>query len=198
MQLPYKLCPVSRLRQRDSLPEKIHHSHDKEADESLSWGTLHCFPGNSFWRYPTPDTVQILFVPPTQLLRFLKVNFIQLGREHQAAKLCNMHHLPKNSSEKLKLKRFMLNSDLTFYHKENIILSGVIDFFCLKTEQFFEASMLCGIVNEMRSLSSSSYCSSDVKVDSWSWELLPSEQPFCKLIISIPALGNNPLHDNMK
>lgn len=104
-----------------------------------------------------------------------------------------MHHLPKSSAEKLKLKRFILNGDLTFYDEENIILSGVINSFCLKTEQFFEASMLCGIINEMRSLSSPGYCSSDVKVDSWSWELLPWEQPFCKLIISIPALGNNPL-----
>ena len=47
----------------------------------------------------------------------------------------------------------ILNGDLTFYDEENIILSGVIDFFCLKTQQFFEASMLCGIINEMRTLS---------------------------------------------
>lgn len=131
--------------------------------QSPSWGTFHCFPRDSFWKYPTADTVQILFVSATDPLR---VNFIQLGREYQAAKLCNMHRLPKNSAEKLKLKRFILNSDLTFYDEENIILSGVIDFFCLKTEEFFEASMLCRIANEMRSLSSPSYCSSDVKVDS--------------------------------
>lgn len=89
-----------------------------------------------------------------------------LGKEYQAAKLCNMHHLLKNSAEKLKWKRFILNRDLTFPDEENTILRDVIDFFCSKTEQLFEASMLWKIVNEMRSLSSLSYCSSDVKVDS--------------------------------
>lgn len=63
---------------------------------------------------------------------------------------------------------------LIWHDEENVILSGVIDFFRLKTEQYFEASMLCRIANEMRSLSSPSHRSSDVKVDSWSWELLPS------------------------
>jgi len=107
---------------------------------------------------------QVLFVP--YLLSFLRLNFTPLGTEYQAAKLRNMHHLPKNSAGKFKLKRFLLHSDLTFYKEENIILSAVTDFFCLKTEQFSEASMLRRIINEMRSLSSPGYCSSDVKVDS--------------------------------
>lgn len=68
--------------------------------------------------------------------------------------------------KKLKWKRFILNHDLTFPDEENAILRDVIDFFCSKTEQFFEVGMPWKIVNEMRSLSSLSYRSSDVKVES--------------------------------
>lgn len=118
----------------------------------------------------------------------------------QNTKLLNhvARHLPRNSTEKLKGERFILNGDLAFYDKEDIILSDVIDFSCLKTEQFFKASVVCRILNEMVSLSSPGYCSSDVEADSLSCELLPSEQPFCTLIISIPALGSNSLHHARK
>lgn len=147
------------LRENSSLP-------GKEAAAEAILGNISLLSWGLFLEvsYPRHGPHSICSTP--HLLSFLRANFLQLGTEYQAAKLCNMHHLLKSSAEKLKLKRFILNGDLTFYDEENIILSGVINSFCLKTEQFFEASMLCGIINEMRSLSSPGYCSSDVKVDS--------------------------------